>query len=174
MSDKLELKKEQLNSGELEDSITPLANEEEQVIVFGRQKQTLKKDQYIAAIGRRKTSNAQVRLFFSSEKKTGISVNERSLEEYFPTSDLQKIVLQPLHKTKYPDNFKITVVVRGGGISSQAQAVRHGLARAVAEYDPETRTLLKRAGFLKRDSRAVERKKFGKKKARKSSQWSKR
>ena len=136
-------------------------------------KKDLKKGEYLGTIGRRKTSTAQVRLF-EGDKNTTITVNGKPMEEYFPTADLQKVVRQPLAKTKYQQAFDITVIVQGGGVSGQAQAVRHGIARALVAYDPETRTTVKKLGYLKRDPRSKERKKPGLKKARKSSQWSKR
>jgi len=129
---------------------------------------------YIKAVGRRKTSNAQVRLSLGSENNTDITVNGKKLEEYFPTIALQRVVKQPLAKLKYPENFVMTVIVKGGGSSGQAQAVRHGIARVLTQYDLGTRTMLKKFGYLKRDPRAKERKKPGLKKARKAAQWSKR
>lgn len=136
-------------------------------------KRELKKDEYLKTIGRRKTATAQVRLSLS-DKATDIVVNGKPMEEYFPTTTLQKMVKQPLAKTKYQQEFTITVIVRGGGPAGQAQAVRHGITRALVEYDPNTRTTVKKLGYLKRDPRSKERKKPGLKKARKASQWSKR
>ena len=133
----------------------------------------LKKDEYIATIGRRKTSTCQVRLSLGG-KETTIVVNGKPLEEYFPTTMLQKVVKQPLAKTKYQESFIITAVVNGGGDSGQAQAIRHGITRALVEYDPNTRTTVKKLGYLKRDPRSKERKKPGLKKARKAGAWSKR
>jgi small subunit ribosomal protein S9 len=127
---------------------------------------------YIEAIGRRKTSIARVRIFEAG--KSSLTVNERELANYFPTADLQRIVMDPFNKVKIPGKFKVTVNLKGGGISSQAEALRHGIARALVEYDKELRGKLKSAGFLKRDPRAKERRKFGLKKARKAPQWSKR
>lgn len=129
---------------------------------------------YLKAIGRRKTSTAQVRLSVGSQGNTDITVNGKKLEEYFPTIALQRVVKQPLAKLKYPESFVMTVIVKGGGSSGQAQAVRHGIARVLTQYDLGTRNMLKKYGYLKRDPRAKERKKPGLKKARKASQWSKR
>ena len=101
-------------------------------------------------------------------------VNKLSFESYFPSRTLQMLALQPLVHTEMKDKFDIYVNVDGGGISGQAGAVRHGISRALAEYNKDLRETLKKAGFLTRDSRQVERKKYGQKKARKRFQYSKR
>lgn len=129
-----------------------------------------KENKYIEAVGRRKTSVARVRLTPAS--KNSLTINGRELEAYFPTKELQKIVLVAFDET--PQKFEITAKLVGGGVSSQAQALRHGIARALTANEPELRTKLKSKGYLKRDPRAVERKKFGLKKARKRPKWSKR
>lgn len=132
-----------------------------------------KTDQYIEAIGRRKTATARIRIIPAS--KTTYEINGKTLEEYFPTKELQLIVLESIKESKLTETkFKITGIVNGGGINGQAEAFRHGIARALIEYDKELRGKLKKAGLLKRDPRAKERRKFGLKKARKSPQWSKR
>ena len=127
---------------------------------------------YLEAVGRRKTSIARVRLFAS--KTTTISVNEKPLAKYFPTKELQDIAIESLKELKISEHFAISVKVKGGGSHSQAEAIRHGLARTLVAYDVDSRKILKPAGFLKRDPRAKERRKFGLKKARKAPQWSKR
>ena len=127
---------------------------------------------YLEAVGRRKTSIARVRLFAS--KTTTISVNEKPLAKYFPTKELQDIAIESLKELKISEHFAISVKVKGGGSHSQAEAIRHGLARTLVAYDADSRKILKPAGFLKRDPRAKERRKFGLKKARKAPQWSKR
>ncbi len=127
---------------------------------------------YIEAVGRRKTSVARVRI--TPESKQSYLVNDRALESYFPTAALRMTVTNPLNKAGLTGKFKITVKLKGGGISSQAGALRHGLSRALIEYDKELRTTLKKEGYLKRDPRSKERRKFGLKKARKAPQWSKR
>ncbi len=127
---------------------------------------------YIETIGRRKTSAARVRVTPSS--RDHFSVNEKEVAVYFPTAELQRIVHEAIQRGKTAEKFSITVRVKGGGIHSQAEAVRHGIARVFAGQDKELRTILKKQGFLKRDPRAKERRKFGLKKARKSPQWSKR
>ncbi len=127
---------------------------------------------YIETVGRRKTSIARVRI--AEAGKSSFSINEKNLEDFFPTNELQKTVKDPLTETKLTQKFKVTVLVKGGGMSSQAGAIRHGLSRALTEFSPELRSTLKNSGFLKRDPRAKERRKFGLKKARKAPQWSKR
>lgn len=125
---------------------------------------------YTETIGRRKTAAARVRITESA--KESVTVNGKPLAEYFVSPELARKALLPL---KFHDKkFTITVVVNGGGIAGQADAVSHGIARALIEVDPTTRTPLKRAGHLKRDPRAKERRKPGFKKARKRPQWSKR
>jgi small subunit ribosomal protein S9 len=127
---------------------------------------------YFEGIGRRKTSVARVRLFSQGEKT--FLVNGKPYEEYFPTFELREVVLSSLKKVGYLDKFRVSVKVRGGGVSAQAEAVRHGLAKALILFNPDFRKQLKRAGFLTRDSRMRERKKFGLKRARRAPQWQKR
>lgn len=130
------------------------------------------KNRYIEAVGRRKTAIARVRI--TPAAKTSFVVNDKELNDYFQTSDLQTIVQEAMHKSEIGEKFAVTVKVVGGGIHAQAEAVRHGLARTLVERDEQVKNALKKLGFLKRDSRQVERKKFGLKKARKSPTWSKR
>jgi len=125
---------------------------------------------YIETVGRRKTSVARVRI--TPSLKTTFLINEKELEKYFPTKEMVIIVRQPLEAVT--DKFKVTSHIKGGGIHSQSEALRHGIARALTEYNGELRKTLKKAGYLKRDPRAKERRKFGLKKARKAPQWSKR
>ena len=127
---------------------------------------------YIEAVGRRKTSTARVRITESS--KESVVINDKDVPTYFPTLDLQNIIAEAIEKSKVAGKFIITAKVVGGGIHSQAEAVRHGLSRAIVKFDEETRKRLKKLGFLKRDPRMKERRKFGLKKARKAPQWSKR
>jgi len=129
-----------------------------------------KKEKYIEAVGRRKTSVARVRITPAS--KILVSVNDKVLEKYFPTLALRKTVLSAFDHTD--SKFSVTAKLNGGGISSQSEALRHGLSRALVSFDPHLRIKLKVKGFLKRDPRAKERRKFGLKKARKAPQWSKR
>jgi len=127
---------------------------------------------YVRAIGRRKTSTAVVRL--TKATKNSYSINGKDLVEYFKTADLKKIVTSAFETATPADKFEVVVTAKGGGIHSQAEAVRHGISRALVLNDGELRHVLKKAKMLKRDPRQVERKKFGLKKARKSPQWSKR
>lgn len=128
--------------------------------------------EYIRAVGRRKTSTATIKLIKAS--KNSYSINGKSLEEYFPTPALKKIISSVFETIGGTEKFEIVVTVRGGGIHSQAEAVRHGIARCLANNDQELRVPLKKAKMLKRDPRQKERRKFGLKKARKAPQWSKR
>jgi small subunit ribosomal protein S9 len=129
-------------------------------------------ERYIEAVGRRKTAIARVRI--TPATKTTFSVNGKELEKYFTIKEMQLTATEAISTTKLAAKFKITVVVKGGGMNAQADAMRHGMSRAFIEYDKELRGKLKKAGLLKRDPRAKERKKFGLRKARKSPQWSKR
>ena len=131
-----------------------------------------KKDKYIETVGRRKTSVARVRITPAS--KDSFLINEKDLEVYFPVKEMQSIVKQPLLGASIPERFKITAHIKGGGIHSQSEALRHGIARALVEHKLELRKTLKKAGYLKRDPRSKERRKFGLKKARKAPKWSKR
>ncbi len=130
------------------------------------------KNRYIEAVGRRKTAIARVRITPSS--KTTFVVNDKDVKEYFVTGDLQSIAQEALSKSEISEKFTVTVHVMGGGIHAQAEAVRHGLSRTLVDRDEAVKNTLKKLGFLKRDSRQVERKKFGLKKARKAPTWSKR
>ena len=123
------------------------------------------------ATGRRKTSSARVYL---KKGKGHISVNDRKLDEYFGRKVAQMLVLQPLELVELVDKLDLDIKVKGGGSFGQAGAIRHGISRALTQYDEELRPQLKRAGLLTRDSRRVERKKPGLVKARKSKQFSKR
>ena len=128
---------------------------------------------YIEAIGRRKTATARVRLTLAAE--TTVMVNDKSLTDYFPNLSLHKDVHSVLEtKDAGIENYTITAKVSGGGTSSQAEAIRLGIARALVKEKENRRGALKLAGFLKRDSRSVERKKPGLLKARKRPAWSKR
>ena len=132
----------------------------------------INKEKYIEAVGRRKTSTARVRIFKST--KSSFTVNGQDVRDYFKTEEQRSLVQDPTIKGKPGSKFTIEAKVSGGGIHSQAEAVRHGLARAIVEDDVEIRGKMKTLGYLKRDPRAKERRKFGLKKARKAPQWSKR
>ena len=131
----------------------------------------LEGDASYSATGKRKSSIARVILRPGGGT---IEVNKRTLEEYFPRSYLQSVVIQPLAQTGYEGNVDVRVRVHGGGVSGQAAAVRHGIARALVDVDPALRPELKRRGMLTRDARVKERRKAGLKKARKKPQFSKR
>lgn len=130
------------------------------------------KEKFIEAIGRRKTSTARVRV--TSASKLNFVVNDKDFKEYFKTEEQRRLVQDPIVKGKPGSKWNIEVRVKGGGTHSQAEAVRHGLARALVFTELELRGKMKTLGFLKRDPRAKERRKFGLKKARKAPQWSKR
>lgn len=138
------------------------------------------KEKYYETVGRRKNATARVRLYTKKstdtikDEKALITVNGKDYAEYFLDGNLQLVVESPLKRLKSIGRFKASVVVNGGGLSGQAGAVRHGLARALTLFDANFRKKLKKANFLKRDPRAKERRKYGLKKARKSPQWSKR
>jgi small subunit ribosomal protein S9 len=145
---------------------------EDDDFVFDESRYDENSTRYFEATGRRKTAIARVRLYTKGDKT--IEVNGKDIAEYFPTPALQKTVSSSLERMKSNGRFRITVIVRGGGISSQAEAVRHGITRALVVFNPEYRKRLRKAGFLTRDSRMKERKKFGLKRARRAPQWSKR
>ena len=121
--------------------------------------------------GRRKSSVARV---FLKPGKGTITINKRDLDSYFGLETLKLVVRQPLTETNTTEKYDVTVTVRGGGTTGQAGAIRHGIARALAKADEELRPTLKKAGFLTRDSRMKERKKYGLKAARRAPQFSKR
>ncbi len=129
-------------------------------------------DKYIETVGRRKTAVARVRLTPAS--KNTFEINDNDIEGYFPNAEMQQLIKQPLSDGEVKDKYKVTAKIVGGGMHSQAEALRHGIARALVEHSGELRKTLKKAGYLKRDPRAKERRKFGLKKARKAPQWSKR
>ncbi len=137
-------------------------------------------EKYFETVGRRKEAIARVRLFtkkstdVASEEKAIIMVNQKSYTDYFSDVNLQHIVESPLRKLKSINRFKATVMVHGGGIAGQAGAIKHGISRALELFDANFRKKLKKSGFLTRDSRAKERRKYGLKKARKAPQWNKR
>ena len=121
--------------------------------------------------GKRKSAVARVRL---SSGEGVLTVNRKPLAEYFGRETVRMIVQQPFEMTQTQGQYDVMVNVRGGGNSAQASAIRHGITRALLEVDPGFRQVLKRAGFITRDSREVERKKYGRHKARKRPQYSKR
>jgi len=131
-----------------------------------------KKSEYLYNIGRRKTSIAKVKVFKKGSGK--IVVNEKDYQKYFPTVEQQERILGAIKLVGQVDKLDVTVNVVGGGVVSQAEAIRHGLSHALIQLNPNFRKPLKKAGFLTRDSRKKERKKPGLKRARKAPQWAKR
>ena len=139
-------------------------------------KTTKTEGKYIEAVGRRKTSTARVRIMEAT--KASFTVNGVDAKDYFKTEDTRRLIQDPIIKvmaTLAPGvKWSVEAKISGGGIHSQSEALRHGLSRAFVELNSESRGKLKTLGFLKRDARAKERRKFGLKKARKAPQWSKR
>ena len=134
---------------------------------------TKTEQRYIEGIGRRKEAVSRVRI--TPSKKFDVKVNDKTLADHFDTAELQKIATASFEDIEGIDQiFSVSVHVKGGGIKSQAESIRLGSARALVEFNEELRKDLKKLGYLKRDPRVKERKKFGLKKARKSAQWSKR
>lgn len=125
---------------------------------------------YIEAVGRRKTASARVRI--TSAKSTSIMVNDRAADKYFPLTVMHDAIHAPFKTVG--GTYTVTAIVKGGGLKAQAEAVRHGISRALLDVDTAFRKDLKLKGYLKRDPRAKERKKFGLKAARRAPQWSKR
>ncbi|MFL2533709.1 MAG: 30S ribosomal protein S9 [Alphaproteobacteria bacterium] len=125
----------------------------------------------VYSTGRRKESIAKV---WVSNGTGNITINKKNFEDYFPDKALRMIINQPLEAAKKADSVDLKITVLGGGLSGQAGAIKHGLSRALTLIDPNTKDTLKKNGFLTRDSRTVERKKYGRAKARRSFQFSKR
>lgn len=128
---------------------------------------------YVESIGRRKRASARVRLY-DGNIPFDITINGKKYKDYFHNIDLLKLIETPLSKLKLTSNFKVKCLVKGGGYRGQAEAIALGMARALVKINNQLRTSLKKASLLTRDSREVERKKYGKRKARKREQWQKR
>lgn len=149
--------------------LTPVSTEE-----------TALKEKYYEAVGRHKDATARIRLFtrkatdIMSEDHGLIVVNQKSHLDYFPGTELQALVENPLRKLKSLTRFKASALVKGGGVTGQAKAIHLGIARALVVFDQNYRKKLKKAGYLTRDPREKERRKYGLKKARRAPQWSKR
>ena len=131
-------------------------------------------EKQIHEVGKRKNAIARVYIRPRSGETGVIRVNDRSFEDYFPRPTARMMIMQPLEMTQSVGRFDILVNVKGGGLSGQAGSVRHGIAKALLDVDPAFRGVLKKAGFLTRDSREVERKKYGLAGARRRYQYSKR
>ncbi len=133
--------------------------------------ETISRERYIEGVGRRKTAVARVRI----EKGSGkFIVNEKAPAEYFGLARLRETALSPLVSLKMEHQLNVSVHVKGGGVNAQAEAIRHGLARALVSMNEELKNRMRELGFLTRDPRMVERKKYGLKKARRAPQWAKR
>jgi len=173
-----EIEKELKKNEDDEDDDVEIAFEEE--VEEEDDGKTPKKEKYFEAIGRRKGAIARVRLFTKKasdvipEGQGLILVNEKTYQDYFKDEFLSGIVESPLKRLKSLGRFKAQIKVSGGGVSGQADAIRHGLSRALVLFDKNFRKKLRRFGFLTRDARVKERKKYGLKAARRAPQWSKR
>lgn len=132
----------------------------------------VKKQDYIWATGKRKRAIAVVR--YSPEGKGAFVINKKPLEKYFPYFEFQRVATSPLKLVGLEQKGDIIIKIKGGGIRSQAESIRLGISRALIKYSKDYRKVLKKAGFLTRDARVKERKKFGLKRARRAPQWSKR
>ena len=131
------------------------------------------KDYYYEAVGRRKTAVARVRLI-EAKSNSFIINREKDLDKYFTTDELRAVAQEAIDASKIGVKFSVSALISGGGVNAQADALRHGISRALLKFDETSKNKLKKAGFLKRDPRMKERKKPGLKKARKAPQWSKR
>lgn len=156
-SDKIEQEAEQAQTEAEESKLTA-------------EEKAAKTNKYYEAVGRRKTATARVRIY---TKGSGWVVNDKNINEYFSENLINEIEA-PLKKMKSLEKFRISIMVKGGGIRGQAEAIRHGVARALVVFNADFKKRLKRAGYIKRDPRRKERKKYGLKKARKAPRWAKR
>lgn len=162
--------------------MTPKTKTAEEVVeVVEKDTSDKNHEKYYEAVGRRKSSIARVRIYTkkSTDESNGedralVIVNDKDYTKYFIEKEMQERVEAPLKKLKSSNRFKATVRVAGGGIMGQAEAIRHGLSRALVLFDANFAKKLKKSGYLTRDSREKERRKYGHKKARKSPQWAKR
>lgn len=147
-------------------------------VTLKKREESKSSKRYYEAVGRRKTAVARVRLFTANPSEIAdegkLIINDKSYKDFFPTMELQDIVESPLKRLKSLNRFRVTIKVKGGGLRGQAEAIRHGITRALVLFDTNFRKKLKKVGFLTRDSRKKERKKYGLKKARRAPQWSKR
>lgn len=169
-----EKKKKEISSVELVSQApkkTKIVKKKEKIQILEKVK-PLKSKRYYEAIGRRKRAVARVRLFVRGEKT--FLINDKPYNIYFSDLRLQQIAIDSLNKMNSLDRFRISVKVKGGGIHSQAEAIRHGISRALILLNPNFRKRLRKVGYLTRDPRERERKKFGLKRARRAPQWRKR
>ena len=135
---------------------------------------TNKEVNYFYATGKRKSAIAKVRIYPSKQRKISISINERHLEDFFPLSEWQKRILVPFTVVNLENKFDIVINVHGGGVMGQLEAIVHGISKALRVYDENFKTILRKNGFITRDSRVKESKKYGLKRARKAPQYTKR
>ena len=156
----------------VEENQIPLEAENEGDDFLNEKELALRSDRYFEAVGRRKTAVARVRLFTKGDKD--FLVNGKPYKEYFTLVDDQETAVSSMEKMKCFGKFRVTVIVRGGGRNAQAEAVRHGTARVLVDFNNNFKKRLRKVGYLTRDPRMRERKKFGLKRARKSPQWAKR
>ena len=156
----------------VEENQIPLEAENEGGDFLNEKELALRSDRYFEAVGRRKTAVARVRLFTKGDKD--FLVNGKPYKEYFVLRDDQETAVSSMEKMKCFGKFRVTVIVRGGGRNAQAEAVRHGTARVLVDFNNNFKKRLRKVGYLTRDPRMRERKKFGLKRARKSPQWAKR
>lgn len=163
---KSEDKVEKIEAVEKNTDVFSQAAAEAEKEMFSRQ------DRYFEAVGRRKTAVARIRLFTKGEKQ--FLVNSKTYQEYFPLEKDRQTAIASLVKMKCLDKFRVTVIVKGGGRGAQAEAIRHGAARALVDFNLNFKKRLRKVGYLTRDPRMRERKKFGLKRARKAPQWAKR
>ncbi len=154
------------------DVVVPEAAAVAEVVEAKETKPVIHKQRYVSSIGRRKTSQAKIKLW--AEGTGEFTVNQRTLEHYFPTLQLQKFATEPLSVMGLLKKVNVVVITRGGGVNSQSQAVGLGIARALLGLDPNMRATMRKSGFLTRDARKKERKKPGLKRARRAPQWQKR
>lgn len=162
-------KKEEVEKIENEEK--EIISEEEKEIAAELKEAKSDSNKYYEGLGRRKTAIARVRLY---TKKKEFLINDKDYKVYFPIAKFQKILEMPFEKMKCLGKFGFTAKVSGGGFNAQAEAIRLGISRALVGFNADFKKRLRRTGFLTRDSRKVERKKYGLKKARRAPQWSKR
>lgn len=135
---------------------------------------TTKEVKYFYATGKRKSAIAKVRIYPSKEKNISISINERTVDDFFPLKEWQQKMLIPFNVVKLQNKFDLVINVQGGGVIGQLEAIVHGISKALREYDESFKTILRKNGFITRDSRVKESKKYGLKRARKAPQYTKR
>lgn len=157
---------------EIQEPEKPEAEDEITAADFIISEKDAKSEKYYEAVGRRKTAVARIRLYTRGEKQ--FLINGKPYQQYFLNPETQEIAAASLNKMKCLDKFRVSAKVKGGGFMAQAEAIRHGTARVLVDFNPNFRKRLRKAGYLTRDPRMRERKKFGLKRARRAPQWAKR